>query len=493
MSQPAIATVRVRPSTGLGLPRPDPVKIHTLDLVVPLVWAPIYYFFPPVSQAEHPVKETVLNLISSLADVLEHFPLLAGAIKPDESGNLCIHSDNVGADFVYELRNAKFPGEHVQGIDPRGLDFGLPAPGDPLVAVKFTAVRQSNLIFFVAITDRAPQFTCGTYVLCITTHHVVGDLTSTMDFTYAYARRFANKPYLSTVPKTWSREPLKYFDTASTPVSSLPLMDKVPGITILAPNQPPPPFPLPEPIDLVQIYTTTQKITQIKNAINSSASSPGVSTFQVLTALLWQATVRVAFSHLPEDEPINIGLAVNGRERAPTRAMVQDRFYGNFNPAVCVSLTTGQLVHSDVAFIASAIKRSLKEQLDPQFIVSKVKTLESMDCRRFLPDNRCQFTSWPKDLMLGEDLNFGFNFIDDPSPMKGKRKVVVSAGDDIPFPVGTMQSMMLNEDTYKIIAAVPRGMKDVMLDQVQAWSVERPKVILTPPRNILLPQSQARL
>jgi len=66
---------------------------------------------------------------------------------------------------------------------------------------------------------------------------------------------------------------------------------------------------------------------------------PEISTFQVLTALLWQATVRVTYSHLPEDEPIGIGLAVNGRTRAPTVAMARDRFYGDFNPSVCVSLS----------------------------------------------------------------------------------------------------------------------------------------------------------
>jgi hypothetical protein len=141
MSQPVAATIRVKPSTGLGLTRPDPVKIHTLDLVVPLVWAPIFYFFPPVSQADHPVKETVLNLISSLADVLEHFPLIAGSFKRDDSGNLYVHADNVGADFVYELRNEKFPGPSAHGLDPKGLLMELPAPGEPLIAVKFTAVR----------------------------------------------------------------------------------------------------------------------------------------------------------------------------------------------------------------------------------------------------------------------------------------------------------------------------------------------------------------
>jgi len=321
-----------------------------------------------------------------------------------------------------------------------------------------------------------------------------------MDFTYAYARRFANKPYLSTVPKNWSREPLNYFGTPSDPVDALPLLTTIPGITILPLNEPPPPFPLPEPADLVQVYTTTHKLTQIKNAINSSASSPAVTTFQVLTALLWQATVRVGLSHLPEDQMINLGLAVNGRERAPTRAMANDRYYGNFNPAVCVSLPRGQVVNSDVAFIATAVKKALKVQLDPQFIARKVKTLESLDCRRFLPDTRCQFTCWPKDMMIGEDLNFGFKFIADDEddapfapPLKGKPKVLVSAGDDIPFPIGTMQSMMLNEEVYKILIAAPRGMRDVMLEEVQAWSIEKPEVILTVPQNLPPSESQARL
>ena len=321
-----------------------------------------------------------------------------------------------------------------------------------------------------------------------------------MDFIYAYARRLANKPYLSTVPKTWSREPLVYFDTPSCPVSSLPLLDTIPGITILPPNQPPPPPPLPEPTDLVQIYTTAQKLTQIKTLINFSAATPTVTTFQVLAALMWQATVRVAFSHLPEGEEISFGLAVNGRGRAPTRAMVQDRFYGNFNPAVCVSLSRGQLVNSDVAFIASAIKKALKEQLEPEFIARKVKTLESVDYRRVLPNTRCQFSSWPKDLTLSEDLNFGFKFTenadDDPSARsspRGKRKAMISAGDELPFPIGTMQSMMLDEHTYKILVAVPQGMKNVMLDEVQAWSVEKPGVILTAPKNPPSLESQARL
>jgi len=130
-----------KPPDNHRLPRPEPVKIHTLDLVVPLVWAPLYYFFPPVSQADHPVKETVFNLISSLADVLEHFPLLAGTIRLDPSGCPIIHSENLSTDFVYELRNEKFPGENAKGLDHLNPELGLPVPGQPLIAVKFTVVR----------------------------------------------------------------------------------------------------------------------------------------------------------------------------------------------------------------------------------------------------------------------------------------------------------------------------------------------------------------
>ena len=131
--------------------------------------------------------------------------------------------------------------------------------------------------------------------------------------------------------------------------------------------------------------------------------------------------VRVALSDLQEDELINLGLAVNGRERAPAQAMVQNRYYGNFNPTVCVSLSRGLLVNSDVAFIARAVKKALKEQLEPEFIARKVKTLESMNWRRFLPNTQCQFTSWPKDLMLSEDLNFGFKFIEDEDSVSVSR------------------------------------------------------------------------
>jgi len=82
--------------------------------------------------------------------------------------------------------------------------------------------------------------------------------------------------------------------------------------------------------------------------------------------------------------------------------------------------------------------------------------------------------------MFGKDLNCGFTSIDetdDISFRRGMREVKVSAGDDVPFPIGMVQLVMLNEDIYKILVTVPRGMKGVMLEEVQAWSIEKSKVV----------------
>jgi len=49
-----------------------------------------------------------------------------------------------------------------------------------------------------------------------------------------------------------------------------------------------------------------------------------------------------------------------------------------------------------MTFIATTINKALKEQLDPVFIARKIKTLEGMDYRQFLPSTQCQFTSWSR-------------------------------------------------------------------------------------------------
>ena len=150
-----------------------------------------------------------------------------------------------------------------------------------------------------------------------------------------------------------------------------------------------------------------------------------------------------------------------------------------------------------MAFIAGTVKTALNEQPKPEFIAREIKTLETTDVRRFLPNTRCQFTCWPNDSILDGVLDFGFEFAEGPdgsSPPNGgaRRKVVVSAGDDTPFPIGIMQALMLNEDTYKIVVGVPRGTRGVMLEEVQAYCVQKTEVVLIP-KNLPSSKSRPRL
>lgn len=61
---------------------------------------------------------------------------------------------------------------------------------------------------------------------------------------------------------------------------------------------------------------------------------------------------------------------------------------------------------------------------------------------------------------------------------------MVSAGDNTPFLVRVMQALMLNEGTYKILVAVPQGMKNMVLEEVQDWSIEKLGVFLTVPKDL---------
>jgi Transferase family len=152
-------TVRVKPSSRVGLKLPPAVPLSTFDMLMPPVYVPLYIIFRPSTSTSLPIQYHALNLLTAYAEVLAYFPLLAGSIFPDESGRLCVHSDNRGADFIYEIRKQKFPGERAEGLAPRST---LPNPNnedEALLAVKFTSVSdflnlrysESNTSFTVLV------------------------------------------------------------------------------------------------------------------------------------------------------------------------------------------------------------------------------------------------------------------------------------------------------------------------------------------------------
>lgn len=161
-------------------------------------------------------------------------------------------------------------------------------PGDPLIAVKCTAVGKSCHYHPMTLLTMC----CSSHWdLHVVNRHPSCSQWSKLDNGLCLCLHLLL--LLPTTPGTLLCKLFKHFDTLSIFVSSLPLICQ----SLVSPS----PFQTSLPLPSL-----------------SSTSAPGISTLQVLTALLWKSMVCVALSHLPEDEVINIGLAVNSQERTPT-------------------------------------------------------------------------------------------------------------------------------------------------------------------------------
>jgi len=282
-----------------------------------------------------------------------------------------------------------YPGDHVQGLDPRGLDIGLPAPGDPLIAVKYIAVgKPFHYRLMTLLTTRRSSHAGD---LRVVRRYLSRGWRSKLDSGLCLRLR---PPFRQqAVPVNRSRNlvarAIQVFQHSIRTCVLPPTHDVNPRYhhslsRLASPSLPSPRANWPRPNVHNNPEThPDQKSDQLFRISSRRQHSSGSHRSPVAIH------GRVALSHLPEDEAINIGLAVNGRERVLTRAMARDSFYENYNPAACVSLTRQQVTNSEVTFVATTITKAFNEQLDPVFITRQTKTLKSMDCRQFPPSAHC--------------------------------------------------------------------------------------------------------
>lgn len=268
--------------------------------------------------------------------------------------------------------------------------------------------------------------------------HILIDLTSAMDFVRAFASQAIGKP-LVTVPKNWTRNPVEQFP-------DVPALLEVPAFTILPPGQSLPPPSPPAPSEQVFFYVSTKKLAKLKLALELS-----VSDFQLLSAVIWRASATHCLADASDDDTLCLGIAANGRERSPDKIMSKEHYFGNFITDVCVCMKKSDLLaDGSLSSVAAAIKIAIKEQLTPEYIAGRAKTLQSVLPERLVPQIQTRLTSWPKDLLDTGDLHFGL-------VKPGKGKVVISPGDDVQFPIGTLHVMMASENVYRVQVSVPVG------------------------------------
>ena len=133
-------------------PPPLTIPLHGLDLS-PAIDIRIHRFYhPPPTQVTSSSTDVIDILKSSLAEALELYPPVAGAVCANERGEVWIATDAkniLGTPFLVEMKDTSYAGD-TEDLSPR-LDIILP-PGSSTLAVKVTQVSSPCIpIFFFSM------------------------------------------------------------------------------------------------------------------------------------------------------------------------------------------------------------------------------------------------------------------------------------------------------------------------------------------------------
>ncbi|XP_044318238.1 acyl transferase 15-like [Triticum aestivum] len=276
-------------STVVVRPPPEPmtatvnINLSPLDKNVMSVPAAVFMVF------DGRIPEPAATIERALSQALAHYSPVSGRLAAGaEQGEFHIRCTGEGVPFVAAaadcaLKDAEFFGRSVAGALLEELAIYYPAEhcgfGDPLLMMQVT------------------EFSCGGFVVGVTWNHVVADAAGIGQFLQAVGELARGLPSPSVAPVRW--------DDALTAVP--PPADGFVELMMTL-----------QPADMAALDVTVpwgliDRIKESSNASGSSRSRPPCTTFEAVTALLWQCRTRaVGLSSSPE-EPVALYFAVNAR------------------------------------------------------------------------------------------------------------------------------------------------------------------------------------
>ncbi|OAD00861.1 hypothetical protein MUCCIDRAFT_146396 [Mucor lusitanicus CBS 277.49] len=143
----SIETYTVYPSNKHNRPSPPSrVILHGLDRIGTSIQIRNHRFFHAPKDATLTLDHLVKQLTSSLAEALELYPPVAGAIESDEKGSiysLMGPEHNAGTPFLVEKKSTAYQGD-TEDMGPR-QDVILPETAS-ILAVKVTQVTETQTI-----------------------------------------------------------------------------------------------------------------------------------------------------------------------------------------------------------------------------------------------------------------------------------------------------------------------------------------------------------
>ncbi|XP_068642756.1 uncharacterized acetyltransferase At3g50280 [Aristolochia californica] len=280
-------------------------------------------------QTPPPSDPPLLNrLKSSLARTLSVFYPLAGRLVTQKGSSndenrllVFIDCNNGAAEFIHakadlavsDVLDPTDVPEVVKSFFPYGGAINYDAHSLPLLSVQFTELRD------------------GVFIGC-NFNHVVGDGTAFTNFFNAWDQMARNGEI--------SRQPIidRFFLNCKSPLF-LPFSDLSQHLhRFVSP-----------PLRERMFHFSAEAIKKLKSKANAQRDTRDISSFQALSALVWQCITRTR-RHLTIDQKTTCRLATNNRSRLDPP--LSSEYLGNCIQVVSATTTIGELLSKDLGWAA---------------------------------------------------------------------------------------------------------------------------------------------
>ncbi|KAG2615562.1 acyl transferase 15-like [Panicum virgatum] len=265
----------------------------------------LFLYYTSFHVFERPIHRPADTIRRALSEALVHYYPIAGRVSAGDDVRISCTGDGVA--FVAATASCTLQ-------DVRCLDAPLAVPLDELVPRYGEARRTSDPLMAMQVTE----FSCGGYVVGVTTNHVVADASGLAQFLQAVGER------ASGLPSPSSAVPVRHD-------ASLP---DIPQLFTALPRSPAS-F---KHVDFAYTDRTIpwSYIDRVKAEFRERAGGlQSCTVFEVVTAAIWQCRAR-AIGAAP-DAPSPLVFSANVRKLVGAK----DGYYGNCVTSQMVTATSG--------------------------------------------------------------------------------------------------------------------------------------------------------
>ncbi|KAL5076780.1 hypothetical protein RYX36_015764 [Vicia faba] len=278
-----------------------------------------------------PSQTLITHLITSLSKTLSLFPPLAGRLVTDPDGYIYISCNDAGADFIHANATHLTTNDLLSPSDvhaafkqfiPFHCKINYSAHFSPILAIQVTYLADGIFIGFAV-------------------SHAVSDGTTVWNFfnTFAEISRGVTQP---------SRIPNFRRDSILNSKAVLHLREDDINVTPKTD----------EPVRERIFSFTREAIQKLKARVNRNHTSPAeISSFQSLSALMWQCVTRAR--KLEGTKTTTVRIAVNIRNRLEPK--LSEYYFGNAIQSIATYASACDVVGKDLTWCAEQLNKNIRE------------------------------------------------------------------------------------------------------------------------------------